>query len=190
MKSKKENTKSNIYLIIEDIVFYSIIVPIIIIAVMVLWQKFFQPDKIPHIFGYKLFLVLDGNMDENISYGDLAITHNVNPKKLKINDIIAFRNIKRTVTIHRIEEIENKEDKKMFTMKTALNETEDTKYVEDKEVEGILVHKIAKIGLILYYMQHPLVLLVLICFVLIIGLIIYYVAQELDKRDLEKLKNN
>ncbi len=185
-----ENTKNvKDTTLLEDIIFYTIIIPIIIVSIMIIWQKIVTPDKIPDIFGYKMFIVLDENMDQETEYGDLVFTHNVDTNNLKRNDLIVFRNNTNKVTIHRIINITEDNIGKQFEMQNSRNEVGDTKYVRDTQVEGIIIYRIPYIGIIIYSIQKPHVILTLIGIVLLIGLIAYYIAARLDKRDMEKTKN-
>ena len=186
MKKKELTTKVDTKLLIENTLFYIIIVPIIIIILILLWQKITQPQKIPDIFGYKMFIVLDGKMDESVSFGDLVFTKNVITNKLKTNDFVAFRNINDTVTLHRIKKINQVGNKKNFLMNISNNEILYSEFVNESDIEGIVINKIAKIGIIIYVLQDPLIILFLILVVLIVGLVIYYIAQELDERNIAK----
>ena len=136
-----------------------------------------------------MFIVLDENMDQETEYGDLVFTHNVDTNDLKLNDLIAFRNNTNKVTIHRIINITEDNIGKQFEMQNSRNEVGDTKYVRDTQVEGIIIYRIPYIGIIIYSIQKPHVILTLIGIVLLIGLIAYYIASRLDKRDMEKAKN-
>lgn len=189
MEGQNIKKRPSVRIIVEDILFYIILIPLVIITAVILWQVLFEPEKIPDIFGYKMFIVLDGNMDTSIEYGDLVFTQNKCSNKLKINDVIAFRNKTNKVTIHRISEKKVEDEDIIFTMITATNEVGDTKFVKDKQVEGLLIYRIPYIGLIIFIIQEPAVLAFIVCIILIIGLIVYYIAQELDLRDAEKLKN-
>ena len=189
MKEQKIREKPKALLIIEDIIFYIIIIPLIVITGVILFQVITEPDKIPDVFGYKMFMVLDGNMDTSIEYGDLVFTQNICANKLKVNDVVAFRNNTNKVTIHRISNINKQEEDIIFTMITASNEVGDTKFVKDSQVEGIIIHRIPKIGLIILLLQEPAIMLLIVSYILIIGLIAYYIAQELDKIDAEKLES-
>ena len=181
------NTKDTTLL--EDIIFYTIIIPIIVVSIIIIWQKIVTPDIIPDVFGYKVFIVLDENMDQETEYGDLILTRNVDSNNLKLNDFIAFRNNTNKVTIHRIINITEDNIGKQFEMQNSRNEVGDTKYVRDTQVEGIIIYRIPYIGIIIYSIQKPHVILTLIGIVLLIGLIAYYIAARLDKRDMEKAKN-
>ena len=184
MEENKNKTK--ISLKIEDIIFYLTLVPLIVISCLIIWQRFFEPKKIPDVFGFKMFVVLDDKMDENIKYGDLVFTKNINPNSLKNGDLVAFRENSNNVVIHRIIDISEDNNFKTFTMQTQINEVGNTKHVIEDHIEGIVINKISKIGLVIKYMQNTYVLIILICIVLIVGLIIYYLAQELDKKDMAK----
>ncbi len=172
--------------LVEDIVYYSILFPLILLAIILLWQKIVNPYKIPDIFGYKMFIVVDEKMDYSVEYGDLVFTHNIEPKTLKLNDLIAFRNNTNKVTLHRIIDINQYIDKIVFEMETHSNEVGDTKYVNGDQVEGIVIHRVPKIGLIVLKIQEPAVILTLIAIVVVVGTIAYYIAEKLDERDMEK----
>lgn len=187
MENKNKTTeKKHIYLL-EDIIFYLIIIPLIIVAIIIIHQRLVNPNKIPNIFGYKMFIVLDDNMDKSVKYGDLVFTHNIEPKNLEQNDLIAFRNNTNKVTIHRIIKISEDNIGRQFEMQNSTNEVGDTKYIRDEQVEGIIIYRIPKIGLILFEIQEPYVILILIVIVMLIGLGAYNVAGILDKRDIKKL---
>ena len=71
-------------------------------------------------------------------------------------------------------------------MQNSANEIGDTKYVREDQVEGIVIHRIPNVGIILYKIQEPYVILSLIGIVLIIGIIAYYISGKLDKKDSKK----
>ncbi len=197
----KKNTLAKIWNVIENIVYYIILIPLIIVTLMIVFQEIKYPDKIPHIFGWKLFIIMDEYMDDSVEYGDLVFTKNIDTNSLNNGNVIAFRNGTNTVTIHKIIDIEEeqkqdettKEERtiRTFTMKTLENETVDTRIVTDSKVEGILRSRIPKLGLIILLMQKPIVLLIIIGIILLIGLICLYIAKKLDLRDerIEQEKN-
>ena len=177
--------------LVEDIIFYIIVIPLILIFITIIWQRFTEPEKIPDIFGFKMFIVLDGNMDQAIDYGDLIFTRNKDSKNLKKDNLIAFRNNTNKVTIHRIIKITEDNVGRQFEMQNSKNEVGDTKYVRENQVEGLVIRRIPNIGIVLYKIQEPHIILMLIGIVLLFGLVAYYIAAKLDKRDIERaVKNN
>lgn len=172
--------------LLEDIIFYVIIIPLILISITIIWQRLTEPDKIPDILGYKMFVVLDGDMDQAIEYGDLIFTHNIAPENLEKSNLIAFRNNTNKVTIQRIIKITEDDIGRQFEMQNSVNEVGDTKCVKENQVEGLIIHRIPNIGIILYKIQEPYIILILIGIVLLIGIVAYYIAGRLDKRDMKK----
>lgn len=178
--------------IVENIVYYALLIPLVIITLAIVYQSIAFPNKIPNIFGYKMFMVLDNSMDESIKPGDLIFTKNIDTEKLKINDVIGFRNNTDTVSIYKIIDISNEQilDKetnenktiKLFKMKATENATKDLKLVNASKVEGIVTGKVSGLGLIIYNMQKPVVLGIIIIVILVGGGIAYYVAAKLDER--------
>ena len=190
MENEKITEKIKQTTLLEDIIFYVIIIPLILISITIIWQRLTEPDKIPDILGYKMFVVLDGNMDQAIEYGDLIFTHNIAPENLEKSNLIAFRNNTNKVTIHRIIKITEDDIGRQFEMQNSVNEVGDTKYVKENQVEGLIIHRIPNIGIILYKIQEPYIILILIGIVLLIGIVAYYIAGRLDKRDMKKATEN
>ena len=176
--------------LLEDIIFYVIIIPLILISITIIWQRLTEPDKIPDILGYKMFVVLDGDMDQTIEYGDLIFTHNIAPENLEKSNLIAFRNNTNKVTIYRIIKITEDDIGRQFEMQNSVNEVGDTKCVKENQVEGLIIYRIPNIGIILYKIQEPYIILILIGIVLLIGIVAYYIAGRLDKRDMKKTTEN
>ena len=197
----KKNTLVKIWNVIENVVYYIILIPLIIVTLMIVFQEIKYPDKIPNVFGWKLFIIMDEYMDDSVKKGDLVFTKNVDTLSLNNGNVIAFRNGTNTVTIHKIIDIkeEQKQDEvtkeerivRTFTMKTLENETQDTRVITDSKVEGILRKRIPKLGLIILLMQKPIVLAIIIGIILLIGLICLYIAKKLDLKDerIEQEKN-
>ena len=193
MNENKETNYEKSTSIIEDIMYYLVLAFLIGISCTIILQNIIVPERIPDIFGYKLFAVMDDKMEESLYYGDLVISENIETDKLVVGDLVAFRNKTNKVTIHRIIKIDKQNDEFIFTMNTASNEVGDTKFVSEKNIEGIIVNRIENLGVVILIMQDPLIFIFLLCVILSIGLILYYVAQELDIKHIpreNKLENN
>lgn len=194
-KEKLENSKPIVGIgkTISDIIYVCILIPLTVIALHIAYQIISEPDKIPDIFGYKMFIILDDSMDESVEYGELIFTKNVYTNDLKKDDLIAFRNSMNTVTIHKIIDIEekietenatnNRRTVKTFTMQTSENEANDTKFAKDDRVEGIIIKKIPRIGSIIYFIQKPIATITICVIILIIGIIADFIAKKLDERE-------
>lgn len=178
--------------IISNIIYIFILIPCVVAVIRISYQKITSPDKIPDIFGWKLFMIFDENMAEEVKEGDLVFTKIVNTDELKVNDVIAFRNNVNCVTIHKIAKInsENAHDKSIrnFTLKAQENETADTKYITEEKVEGILKCRIPKLGSAIYFIQKPPVTIGISAIIVVIGLIWICIARKLDKKETLKLE--
>ena len=186
MSHKEKSIITNV----DDVIFFIVIAILAVVSISIIWQRFFMPDRIPSILGYKFFMVMDGKMDQSIDYGDLLITHNVNPDNLKKGDVIAFRNKTNRVTVHRINEITSDTKGRQFVMQTASDEVGDTKYVFDSQIEGNIIHRIPGLGAFLIKFQEPQIFFTILFIVLVAGMIVYYCAWRLDKRDMERIIQN
>ena len=192
-EANNSKEKKSIGNIIENIIFLIILIPLCIVTINIAIQVFIKPDDIPNIFGYKIFMILDDYMDDSVTFGDLVITKNINVNTLENGNIIAFRNDENTVTIHKIIDIEEKTNEeniitRTFTMNTLPGETLDTKYVKDEKVEGILIKIIPKLGAIIFFIQQPLAMIGIASIIAMCGTIWIFIAEQLDKRDEERLK--
>ena len=150
--------KNNFRKSIGDVIFILVFIPLAIASIRIVYQKFFEPEKIPDIFGYKMFVVFDDSMDESLEYGDLVITFNEIKDSLKVNSVIAYRNDSDRVTIS-------------------------SKNVNFDKVEGVVVFKIPKLGSILYVICQPFMIIIISCFILLIGEVCIYFAKKIDVKD-------
>lgn len=188
MEVYKKNTQNKEYRlsvkdIIENTITTFILILFVVIAGMLFYQRVFTPEKIPDIFGYKLFIIMDNNMEESLKDGDLVVIKNINTNNLKKEDIVAFRNENNTITIHKIKEIkELKNHSKSFIMNIKAGELLED--ITEEKIEGILIKKIQKIGALLLFVQKPIVTLIGIIIILVIGSIAYFIAAKLDEKDL------
>lgn len=148
--------------IIENTIYFFVLSLLIVTTISILYQTMFFPGKIPDIFGIKMFIIFDEQQVEDLKYGDLVITKNIEAKKLKIGDVVAFRDGSNMVTLNKLENIEN---------------------VSEEKIEGLLIHRIAKIGSVLYFISQPLAMIGISCAIVLTGLIFYYIAYRLDERD-------
>ena len=126
-------------------------------------------------------------METKINIGDLVIVKEIEPKNLKVNDIIAFREKKDFVTTHRIIEVVNGDDI-CFKTKGDNNNTADDGNVCAKSIEGKYKFKIPKIGSAILFIQKPLGFMVMIMTIIIVGMSVYFFANRKRKISDEELK--
>lgn len=186
MKEMKEGKKwyqsfSNWLLIIGCV----ILIPILVINLWIMFQSKTNSDKVPSVFGYKPFIVLSGSMESDIHKGDLIIAKEYDPTKLKVKDIIAFRDAENTVTTHRIIDIVENDGEKYFITKGDNNDTQDLNLVALSDVEGIYVFRIPGIGSMMESLSKPTTIMVLV-FMITAAFVIGFMISNKKERDLER----
>ena len=168
-----------------------IIGTIIIIALMLLLlfdviiviQSKTNPDKVPGIFGYKPFIVLSGSMMSKIEIGDLVFVKETDATTLKENDIIAFRDSENLVTTHRIISVINENGEISFETKGDSNNVKDEKRVYPKDIEGIYVFKIEKLGKFILFLQEPQGFSIMMLAILIIGAVLFIRDNQKNNKE-------
>lgn len=162
-----------------------ILIPILVINLWIMFQSKTDSDKVPSVFGYKPFMVLSGSMESDIHKGDLIITKETDPTKLKVNDIIAFKDAAGTITTHRIIDIVVNDGENYFITKGDNNSTQDLNLVALEDVEGIYVGRIPGIGSMMDNLSKPTTIMILVFGITIIFGIGFMISTK-KQRELER----
>lgn len=183
---KNSNDKKEVIVkiarLIGNVIYFGILIPLIIMTLMVVYQTAINPEKVPNVFGHKIFMITNDYMDETLKQGDIVIAKTVEINEYEIGDIVAFKNSFNTVTVHRITEINTSiaDKTKLFTVQTIKNETDDTKYVREINVEGKIIHVIPKVGTMIASLKNPIILAITVAVILFVGVLIYLIARKID----------
>lgn len=162
-----------------------ILIPILVINLWIMFQSKTNSEKVPSVFGYKPFMVLSGSMESDIHKGDLIITKETDPTKLKVNDIIAFRDAAGTITTHRIIDIVVNDGENYFITKGDNNSTQDLNLVALEDVEGIYVGRIPGIGSMMDSLSKPTTIMILVFGITIVFGIGFMISTK-KQRDTER----
>lgn len=184
MKNKKWYQKISNWLLILACL---ILVPILIMNIWIMIQANSNKDEIPSVFGYKPFIVLSGSMETTIYKGDLIITKIVKPNTLKIEDVIAFRDVEGTVTTHRIIDIVEKDGKTYFITQGDNNSTQDQNLVEFNDVEGLFLFSIPGIGNMMNSLSEPTTIIIVLLAITIIFIIGFAISTR-KQRELDRIE--
>ena len=171
--------------IIGTIIIIALVLLLLFDVIIVIKSKT-NPDKVPGIFGYKPFIVLSGSMMSKIEVGDLVFVKETDATTLKENDIIAFKDDENLVTTHRIINVINENGEISFETKGDSNNVKDEKRVYPKDIEGIYIFKIEKLGKFILYLQEPQGFSIMMLAILIIGAIMFM----MDNRKANKEEKN
>lgn len=153
--------------------FKKVICTILIIAAIVnivLLYYNLKGEKKPNVFGLYFFNIVSESMSPTLEVNDIIITKQVAPKKLQKGDIITFEQNNKVIS-HRIVQIINKKESKVFITKGDGNLVQDD-YVKQEQVYGKVIFHIPKMGKIVEYIQNKegfirIAIIVIIFFVLI-----------------------
>ena len=170
------------------IIIITVLLVILIINVSIIIQTKTKPNLVPNILGVKPFIVLSGSMESKINVGDLVFVKEVNPSKLQVGDIIAFRDSENIVTTHRIVDIETKDNGLCFVTKGDANNANDDGIVYSNMVEGKYQTKIAKLGNAILFIQQPVGFVIMLMAISIICLLVYSCQSKKVTKE-EKFKS-
>ena len=191
MEGKKWYQKVSNWLFIAALL---VLIPILITNISIMFQANNEKDKVPNIFGYKPFIVLSGSMETEIRVGDMIITKMTDPKTLKKDDVIAFRDHENTVTTHRIIDVIEKDGKKYFVTKGDNNDSQDENLVELKDVEGIYIPRIPGVGNIFNELAKPTTIIILFLGVTVIFVLLFQISnkklRQQQQDEILEYKNN
>ncbi len=159
-----------------------ILLPILLMNIWIMVQAKNEPDKIPNVFGYKPFIVLSGSMETEIYKGDLVIAKMIDPKELKVDDIIAFRDQENTVTTHRIIDIVEDDGETFFITKGDNNNTQDQNLVEYEDVEGIYVLRVPGVGNLMNSLSETTTVVIIIMGITIIFILGFSISNRKERK--------
>ena len=127
-------------------------------------------------------------MESKINVGDLVFVKEVNPSKLQVGDIIAFRDSENIVTTHRIVDKETKNNDLCFVTKGDANNANDDGIVYPSMIEGKYQTRIAKLGNVVLFIQQPVGFVIMLMAISIICLLVYSCQNKKVNKE-EKFKN-
>lgn len=110
------------------------------------------------IFGIQVFGVLTGSMEPSYPTGSLIYVKDVEPSKLRVNDVITFSISPNVIATHRIVEIvpdENNPSVVRFRTKGDANNDVDASLVSANNIIGKAMFAIPKMGYLASYIQQP-----------------------------------
>lgn len=126
------------------------VVSIIFVAIVVLLAVLLMGAK---IIGLQTYEIVSGSMTPEYNVGDLVYVKSVDPKDIKVGDVITFvLNEQLTVVTHRVKAIDS-ESEHFTTQGDANPATTETVYF--KNLVGKVVFKIPLLGYLSGWVQNP-----------------------------------
>lgn len=185
-KIDKEARRAKILKRIVEVILCIVIIPILLFNLILIFQSILYPNRIPEIFGYKVFVIVSKSMLPTIKVGDAIFIKEVPENELKVGDIISFRT-DGYINTHRIKEITTDENgNKQYVTKGDNNKDEDRQRVRYSDIEGIYTFKLAGLGKIMNLLQNKVFLIFLA--IIVISYLIYMHKLKLKKERRKELR--
>lgn len=150
VENQKKKPLKKAFNIISTITLIGIIA--ILATVLIRMLAFNKTD----VFGYKIYVIMSGSMVPEININDGVIIKE--SKEYNVGDIIAFESKSgKSVTIHRVIDIQEENGQKLYKTKGDGNNIEDRDLVQQDQIKGKSVGKIKNAGNILNFIMKNIV---------------------------------
>lgn len=166
---------------IISIICIIILLPVLFVNAVILINSWTRPNEIPSFFGWKPFIVLSGSMESAIYSGDIVVVKEVNTNTLGVGDVIAFKSGDIVIT-HRIKEIVQEDGITKYITKGDNNNTQDTDYVLQENVEGVYQFKISNLGNLAMFVQTPMGMLVCLSIPILLLVLVQMIENARNKK--------
>lgn len=163
---------------------------IILYNIVLLYMSYIDKFDTPSFYIYKAYVITTNSMEPELKKDDVVVIKKAKADNLKQGDIITFKQNGETIT-HRIVQIDDIEDGKLYITKGDNNNVQDEQGLRFDQIEGKLVIKIPQLGKMVASFKNG----VIIVLVLLISAIIYLnriTAKERSniRRAKKKLEDN
>jgi len=109
---------------------------------------------------YKSLVVQSGSMENTIMTGDIILIKAL-PQYNK-NDVVTFKEISERIVTHRIIDVQDDSDRKIFITKGDANRSIDNDTVKPEQILGKVIFVVPKIGFLVAFAKSPFGLVILI----------------------------
>lgn len=141
---------------------------IILYNIVLLYMSYIDKFDTPSFYIYKAYVITTNSMEPELKKDDVVVIKKAKADNLKQGDIITFKQNGETIT-HRIVQIDDIEDGKLYITKGDNNNVQDEQGLRFDQIEGKLVIKIPQLGKMVASFKNG----IIIVLVLLISAIIY-----------------
>ncbi len=163
---------------------------IILYNIVLLYMSYIDKFDTPSFYIYKAYVITTNSMEPELKKDDVVVIKKAKADNLKQGDIVTFKQNGETIT-HRIVQIDDIEDGKLYITKGDNNNVQDEQGLRFDQIEGKLVIKIPQLGKMVASFKNG----IIIVLALLISAIIYLnriTAKERSniRRAKKKLEDN
>lgn len=178
--NKKHKTKIIKSILVKLI--YILALPIIIWNLSMIIQTIQNPYETPSMFGIKIFCIISGSIEPNISVNDLVIIKEVPQDEIQVNDIISY-DINGEIITHRVVDIyENANGEIQYITQGDANNIEDSTPIIYENIKGKYIGKIPQVGRIVLALKSKTTLGI----VLTVLITLYIFEQRTNRKKIRR----
>jgi signal peptidase len=151
---------------------------------------------IPFFQQYNTYTIRTDSMEPVLMIGDLIVVEDINPKDIKVGDIIAFHvdvtnDGEDDVIIHYIDEIINyDEDTLVYKSKPEISNLQDRWTIEEQDIIGIYAYKVENVGKMLLFLNSWIGRIILLVDIVLVWVIVDLLFGTSKKANKDKNLNN
>lgn len=174
-KPKEETSASHKVFTIIGIILCVILIPVLLINIILIIKSYTNAEEVPKIGGYAPLIVLSPSMEPGIKTGDLIFVKQIDPREVKVRDVIAFFDPDgngSSILTHRVTEVFEENGKLYFRTQGDANTAGDRLPVSGNKLVGIYTDfRIPGAGSVAMFMQTTagLIVCVVVPLVLLVG---------------------
>ena len=158
------------------------VVSTVLVVLIVLCAVFLMGTR---LIGYRVYSVISGSMEPELSVGDLLYVRPVDPAEIEVGDDISFvLNEDLVVATHRVVRIDA--EKQHIYTKGIANEIEDSEPVHFKNVIGVVDFNLPLLGYVSDYIQSSPGMYITIAAVSVL-IVLVFLPDFLPKKKEEKV---
>ncbi len=129
---------------------YLVLIPVILFSLFLTLIELGKNTSVPELLDYEFYTVVSDSMLPKLKVDDIIIVKkNVDPKRVKVGNIISFKNEYGEIITHRVVEVVGTEENPRFITKGDNNEVQDNKDVDSREMVGRVVYVLPSYLLVL-----------------------------------------
>lgn len=122
------------------------LIMLLIVNIMMLYQKKIKNAEIPQIAGISVFNIVSESMEPTIRVNDLIVIKKCPEEEMQKNDIITYKRKNGSIVTHRIVRIDKENGEKVYVTKGDNNPIEDDERIKHSQVYGKYLLKINGVG--------------------------------------------
>lgn len=146
---KREKTIKKIF----KTILLAFLIMLLIVNVMMQYQKKIKNAEIPQIAGLSVFNIVSESMEPTINVNDLIVIKKCTQEEIRKDDIITYKRGNGSVVTHRIVKIGKENGENVYVTKGDNNPIEDDEAIKYSRVYGKYLFKINGVGKIVEELQ-------------------------------------